>query len=74
MSCAGCGKICYMLYDPNQTTKRDSVADAVYTPDNPTKPRIGYHIRIKIPDECLDPLGGDCPCTKKVEKREKNPI
>ena len=39
-----------------------------------TKSYIDNPINIKIPDACLDPLGGPCPHDKIQEKREMNPV
>jgi len=40
----------------------------------PIEPSIEHPINIKIPDECLDPDGGDCPCVKHSVKQVFNPI
>ena len=42
--------------------------------DNKTEPRIDHPISIKIPDECMDPEGGDCPHAVKPIKKHYNPV
>ena len=33
-----------------------------------------YAVNVKIPDECLDPDGGDCPCVVHEVKKDYNPV
>lgn len=33
-----------------------------------------YTVDVMIPPECLDADGAECPCYKKHDKKEQNPV
>ena len=45
--------------------------------DEPTTNESGvrkYMIDVRIPPECMDENGGDCPHNRKAEKKQMNPV
>ena len=45
------------------------------TKHTPNEPNIKkYMVDVMIPPECLDEDGAECPCYKKQDKKEQNPV